>query len=492
MIGLNWLVFIIFLVLTCLYTFFKWKEGKNKWSVLAGLVGIAISFTLLFIVPSGSDDNEIITDDYEATNSSAIDNSEASYYIVDTLSTEEDTDSSIGVYYYDANIMPDVGDTSLSNYYPYKLYDAVDIVPETPLIPLFAPPLSLFCTRATIASNGATSFAIKLDGTLWGWGFNFNGELGDGTRRSESFTPVFILDNVISVSAGFSHTMAIKYDGSLWGWGNNRNGQLGNGTTTDSLNPIHIMDDVATVIAGHEHTLAIKTDGSLWAWGGNRRGALGDGTTISRLRPIEIMSSVVMADTGGRLWGRLGNFAYSVAIRTDGTLWTWGYCPSAGIDKSPTPVNIMNNIISVSTGNAHTMAIASDGSLWAWGYNFSGQLGDGTTEIQREPIRVIDNRTFTSVSAGDEHTVAIASNGDILAWGRKEYGDIGVSNYFSNAVFALACGSMTMIITSEGDLYVWGRTNIRIVDDDTSMNHQHPMRMMSNIMMPSSIVDTVR
>jgi len=133
--------------------------------------------------------------------------------------------------------------------------------------------------------------AIKSDGTLWARGF----APGDGSGRNDS-NPIQVMENAKYVSAGRNHTMVILNDGTLWGWGSNHAGQLGNGETSDEtqLTPILIMDNVATVSAGFEFTLAVKTDGSLWGWGSNGNGQLGDGTTTDRHSPVHILDNVML------------------------------------------------------------------------------------------------------------------------------------------------------------------------------------------------------
>ena len=189
--------------------------------------------------------------------------------------------------------------------------------------------------QGKIAAGGGHSLVILDDGSLWAWGGNSFGRLGDGTTI-DRHTPVHIMDDVAAVSAGSFHTLAITTDGSLWAWGGNWDGQLGDGTTTARRTPVHIMDDVVAVSAGSWHTLAITTDGSLWAWGRNWDGQLGDGTTIDR----------------------------------------------------HTPVHIMDDVVAVSAGGSYTLAITTGGSLWAWGSNEFDQLGGGTTIARHTPMNI--------------------------------------------------------------------------------------------------------
>ena len=251
----------------------------------------------------------------------------------------------------------------------------------------------------TIAAGGWELFsfysmAIKTDGSLWAWGSNYYGQIGDGTTQDTS-TPVKIMDSVVSVSAGGSHTMAIRTDGNLWAWGVNNCGQIGDGTGQSKFLPVKIMDSVLSVSAGGDHTMAIRTDGSLWAWGCNDYVQLGDGTSKNKLTPVKIMDSVLSVSAG---------LHHTMAIKTDGSLWAWG---SNGLGQLGDgtgqnkflPIKIMDSVVSVSTGSRHTVAIRTDGSLWAWGRNDYVQLGDGTTQIKLTPVKIMDSVLSVSTSS---------------------------------------------------------------------------------------------
>ena len=263
----------------------------------------------------------------------------------------------------------------------------------------------------TSVSAGADyAMAIKTDGSLWAWGLNEYGQLGDGTYV-DSFTPTKIMDNVAAVDAGSDYAMAIKTDGSLWVWGLNEYGQLGDGTLDNRNAPVKVMDHVVAVSAGFLHTKAIKTDGSLWAWGLNEYSQLGDGTNIDRLAPVKIMDGVVAVSESGN---------HSVAVKTDGSLWAWGSNRSGQLgdgtlDNRNAPVKVMDHVVAASAGPLRTMAIKTDGSLWAWGSNEFGQLGDGTMVFHTLPVAIM--KDIVTISASGFQTLAIKTDGSLWSWG---------------------------------------------------------------------------
>jgi len=181
-------------------------------------------------------------------------------------------------------------------------------------------PVQITSGVSSVALGLYYTCAVKTDGSLWCWGDNYYGQIGDGTSGwgINKNTPVQIMSSgVSSVALGGAHTCAVRTDGSLWCWGRNDYGQLGDGTWTDKNTPVQIMSSgVSSVALGDFHTCAVRTDGSLWCWGYNYYGQLGDGTWTNKNTPVQIMSSGVSSVA-------LGGY-HTCAVKTDGSLWCWG------------------------------------------------------------------------------------------------------------------------------------------------------------------------
>ena len=223
------------------------------------------------------------------------------------------------------------------------------------------------------------TLAIKEDGSLWSWGTGYSGVLGQGSYSGTLTIPtrIGISNEWIDVTAGASHALAIKAEGTLWGWGNNDYGQLGNGTLISASAPVQIgtLNGWKSVSAGSAHSIAIRTTGSLWAWGFNGNGQLGDTSTITRKAPVQI-------GTSGQ-WNsiRAGSF-HSLALAEDGTLYAWGRNTAGQLGVGdmvqrnvPTPLSGGGTWLAFDAGISHSVALKSDGTLAAWGSNTYGQLG---------------------------------------------------------------------------------------------------------------------
>ena len=358
---------------------------------------------------------------------------------------------------------------------------------------LFMIVLTQSATATTLAAGSSHSMAIKQDGSLWGWGYNGYGELGDGTT-TQRYVPVPIATgttwSAVAASSGDYYTMAIKSDGSLWAWGYSPYG-LGDGTTTSSSSPISIATGSTwtAVTAGQYFTLAVKSDGSLWSWGYNPYG-LGDGTTTSSSSPISIA-------TGSTWKAAAASQNYAIAIKsTDGSLWAWGY-NSYGLGdgtttSSSSPISIATGTswTAVAAGAYHTVAIKSDGSLWAWGYNGYGELGNNSTTSSSSPVSVTTG-TWTAVAAGAYHTVAIKSDGSLWAWGNNGSGQLGDGTTTNKYVpvlidagtwVAVAAGdSHTVAMKSDGTIWAWGYNGYGQLGDGSTSSRNSPFSLTQSI-----------
>jgi len=304
---------------------------------------------------------------------------------------------------------------------------------------------------------GCSAIALKRDGTLWTWGFNACGELGDGTttNRSSPGTTAGGGTTWCDASMGYFFAAAIKTDGTLWTWGSNSHFQLGLGAGYNSLacrsKPGTISgggNNWCLISSGSRHSAAIKTDGTLWTWGDNTNGQLGDNSSSTR-------SSPVTTAAGGFNWCFAdAGVTHTAAVKTDGTLWTWGYngCGRLGdgtTTNRASPGNVSGggtNWYKASTGFCHTAAIKTDGTLWTWGQNGYGQLGDGTTTARSSPGTVSGGGTnWCFVSAGRDYTIAVKTDGSLWTWGNGGGGRLG------NNIQTAQCSPGTTI----GNITTW-------------------------------------
>ena len=261
----------------------------------------------------------------------------------------------------------------------------------------------------------------------WAWGLNTYGQLGDGTNSNKN-NPVQVdntnLNSEISATAGgYLHSLALKSDGTVWSWGYNGDGQLGDGTNINRNTPVQVDNtnlnsDVIAIACGYAHSLALKLDGTVWSWGLNDYGQLGDGTNINRNTPVQVdntnLASNIVAITGGGLHG--------LALKTDGTVWAWGLNSNGQLGDGTninrnTPVqvdntNLASNIVAIVGGGYHSLVLRTDETVWSWGDNYYGQLGNGTNSGSNIPVHVVDidiGRKVIVIAGGVFHSLAITS-----------------------------------------------------------------------------------
>lgn len=282
-----------------------------------------------------------------------------------------------------------------------------------------------------IDSGVRSSMALRADGTVWTWGLNENGQLGIGTLQNVNVpTRVTGLDGVhiTAISGGLGyHSMALAEDGTVWTWGRNNSGELGDGTVEGKTAPVQVqgLTGVTAIAAGGYHSLALKEDGTVWAWGTNGNGEVGDGTQINRTLPVQVagLSDVVNIAAGG---------SHSLAVKRDGTVWSWGYNlfgvlgDGTGTNRG-TPVQVLNldGITDVAGGGYHSLALDAEGRVWSWGRGDQGQLGRTDYVTDFFPARVEGLIPVTAISAGGFHSIVMTEEGRVWGWGLNSSGQLG-------------------------------------------------------------------
>jgi alpha-tubulin suppressor-like RCC1 family protein len=297
----------------------------------------------------------------------------------------------------------------------------------------------------SVAGGGNFAAAIKTDGTLWTWGAsNVNAPVtgtNDTTAKSTPVTTFVGGTNWKSVSCGLNHSAAIKTDGTLWTWGDNNPEGLGiNQSTSDRSFPVTTFaggTDWKSVACGTAFTVAIKTNGTLWTWGSGSDGRLGVNDTTQRNTPVTTFA-------GGTTWKSVAcGWDHVVAIKTDGSLWIWGSNDNGRLGTNDTtqrltPVTTFaggTNWKSVGAGREHTLAIKTDGSLWLWGKNGDGELGDNTATNRNTPVTTLSGgNNWKQVDGGERHSAAVKTDGTLWTWGKNAItspGALGINDTFN-------------------------------------------------------------
>jgi alpha-tubulin suppressor-like RCC1 family protein len=310
---------------------------------------------------------------------------------------------------------------------------------------------TLDSSSGELEAGGLHTCAIQSDGSVWCWGLNNSGQTGTGGTFGFVGTPAraSVIDSVVEIAVGGAHTCARKADGTLWCWGWNGKGQLGDGTQGGTmcssglaeckLVPVQVSalaDQVVEVTASFGHSCARKSDGTVWCWGLDYFGQLGDGVssgvacadggTNCQPSPVQVegLTDVAEIESGT---------GHTCARKIDGTMWCWGLNANGqlGID-STTPasspqqvVALGNEVRRISLGQNQTCAIKADASLWCWGENRFGELGDGTTVDRKIAVPVTAAGTVDMIVSTEGHTCARRTDDTLICWGSNIAGQLG-------------------------------------------------------------------
>lgn len=290
-----------------------------------------------------------------------------------------------------------------------------------------------------LSAGHSFSIGIKPDGTLWSWGINEFNQLGDGANTDRNipqqiYSASGTAGKWINVSSGYAHSAGIRENGSLWTWGLNTSYQLGDGTYVGTRNLPTRIDNAATgkwlmVDCGYYHNVAIKEDGSLWTWGGNNSGQLGNNRNNSGTNvPTQIGS---LSD--GRYVKIAAGWYHSLGIKDDGSLWAWGHNGAGQVGDGsfinkqvPVLIDAGNHgkWIAISAGESFSIGIKEDSSLWEWGANDLGQTSGGRSNV---PVMIDDGYClpWKTIDAGRHHALGVKIDGSVWAWGSNAFGQIG-------------------------------------------------------------------
>lgn len=342
------------------------------------------------------------------------------------------------------------------------------------------------CAMPLLAAGGMSTLTVRSDGSLWAWGRNTYGQLGDGTF-TQATTPIAagFSQKVRQVAMGEHHTLLLDDTGSAWAFGYNFYGQLGDGSFSNSSTPIKVspLSNVQFVTAGRRSSYAVNKSGQAFAWGSNQYGQLGDTTTNNSNVPVQIsgLSKVAMIGGGG---------LHALALDEDGNVWGWGYNGAGQVGDgssdltklTPVAVSGLTQVVAVAAGYFHSLAVRVDGTVWAWGENGYGNLGQGTVGAAynlNTPHLVAGVPPAVVVAAGVDHSVALALDGTVWAWGANDSGQLGDGTGLQQTTATAVANLDKVVALQSGDNHVlalredfsvwaWGANFLGQIGDNSS------------------------
>lgn len=311
-----------------------------------------------------------------------------------------------------------------------------------------------------VAAGAYTTCVLKTNGTVWCWGYNGHGGLGDGTNTARTYgVQVTGITSATQISMGNETSCVRKSDSTVWCWGYNNNSAIGDGTATDKWTPTQVsgLTDAVQVDVGDGYTCAVRSGGGVRCWGYNGYGNLGDNSVTARNTPVDVvnLTGVSFVSAAANIGG---GFQHTCALKTDGTVWCWGYGGNGELGDgaattkySPTQVQGITNAAKIAVAGLTSCAVLGDGTAKCWGYNNYGQLCDGTVSSRYSPVSVLNSTGsaaltgityvhMTEPSSSWLHTTYFISGGRMLACGYNNTGTLGI-NTVDNSSHTLPVGA---------------------------------------------------
>ncbi len=303
-----------------------------------------------------------------------------------------------------------------------------------------------------VAAGGEHSLVLRSDGTVFSFGSDAHGQLGDGDETTVGIRhePIMVegVKHVLRIAAGNRYSVALTADGTVWTWGFNTDGQLGRivqdnkGRVLDevhTLEPVKGLDNIIDIAAGHSHNLALQSDGTVWAWGSNRHHQLGRGNMTASSHEVQQVQGLphIVAIAAGN--------GHSLALSEDGTVHAWGNNSHGQAGQDPlqselvrfgTPQSIdlpetfKGKFMAIAAGDKFSIAVREDGTVWAWGSNEFQVLGsdtpiNGINNLSFQPVQIHTISGVVAVSAGTRHVLALDNQNQIWSWGQNDQGQLG-------------------------------------------------------------------
>jgi alpha-tubulin suppressor-like RCC1 family protein len=360
------------------------------------------------------------------------------------------------------------------------------------VVPFMATPANaasgLPCGATAVSAGGGHGLAI-ISGSIYAWGRNDAGQVGDGTttqrlRAVKLTSPT----GITKVSAGDRHSLAIGAGGIVYAWGDNTYGQLGDGTTTMRTAPVQVpgLSGITAVAAGYRSSFALGAGGTVYAWGANTHGVLGDGTTTERHSPVQVTAVTGFSSVSAGQATTYGIKAGQVYMWGDGISGETGDGTNQFDHVTPQAVPGLTGATAVSGGGQYALSLDASTNSHSWGANGYGQLGDGTTTDRN--TQAVFTSGLTTLAAGAYHAIAIGANGSVYGWGANDAGQVGDGTTTNrnvpvqvsglSGITALAAGfEFNYALGAGGAVWAWGYNTYGQLGDGTTTNRATPVQI---------------